>query len=586
MKNIKTLLKKRWAIPVAILLIITAVSAGKNIIGNAEEVKEEYITKKQVRTVSIDLQDETSSFIEAVGAVKAEAQVDVLSTARGTLRGLFFEVGDEISLNQTLASLHDTSVLISLNNAQTNLSNTENSLKATERITTETIAQAEIGIKNAEEAVNAAEIGLKTTNDNLENAKALRVKSDKDTKNSAIISYSGFLNTILSSLDNLNSVLKADQLLINPNQNLLDPGLGAKDSNSLRQAQSTYRNTKESYESIKNIALNENNIKTNIGLAVDTLNKTEEAVNAMITLLENSVSGQNLTQATIDSQKSSFISLRSQIIASTGQAKTIEQSLENLNLSYNQEISAYENAVSSSETQLMIAQTNLENAKVSLENVKQGRSQQIIGSQSSLDNARGQYNLAQSSVSDLYIKAPIKGTITGKYVELGAEINPGQKIAQISQTEMLKIVINLPSEEIYRIKIGSEIIIGDGLKATLGAIDPAADPITRKVKVEILYNNSNKDLIQGTFIDVVIPAKNPEKTHSESVFIPLRTVITTQTESYVFVIENNIAKKRIVALGKAEGALIEIINGLSTGDILVVEGGKSLEEGDEIETIN
>jgi len=586
MNKLKNILKKRWIIPVVILLLFTAVSAGKSIINNGEKIEEDSNIKKQVKTVLIDLQNEDSSFIEAVGTVKAETQVDILSTTRGTLKGLYFKIGDEVFLNKTLVSLHDTAILTNLNNAKTNLSNTENSLNATERITAESIRQAEIGIISATESVRAAEIGLKTAKDNLTNAKALRIKNNEDTKNTAIISYNGFLNTCFSALNMINSLIRADELLINSNQNLLDPGLGAKDLNSLRIAQASYREAKTSYEVVKIIKLDEENIKSNISLIVNTLNKTEIAVDDIITLLDNSVSGQNFSQTTIDTQKSTFIALRTSVITSEASAQATEQSLQNLDLSYTQEISAYENAVSSAKTQLSLAQAGFDNALVSLENAKQGRSQQIIGSQSSLDNAKGQYNLAQSSVSELYIKAPIAGTITGKYVEIGAEINPGQKIAQVSQTNMLKIEISLPSQDVYRIKTGSEAIIGEGMKAVINSIDPAADPITKKIKIEILYDNSNKDLIQGTFVDVIIPAKSPEKTHSEAIFIPLKTVTTTQTESYVFIIENNIAIKKMVVLGKAEGALIEILNGLSTGDVLVVEGGKSLEDGNEVKIIN
>ena len=77
-----------------------------------------------------------------------------------------------------------------------------------------------------------------------------------------------------------------------------------------------------------------------------------------------------------------------------------------------------------------------------------------------------------------------------------------------------------------------------------------------------------------------------EKTHEGSVFIPLKTITTTQTESFVFLVQEDKAVKKNVRLGKTEGALIEVLEGLASGDVLIVEGGKNLEDGDGVEILN
>lgn len=581
----KKFIKKPTTIAVvAILLLVTAVSAGKGIINKNGETneQEEARNKEQVQTALIDLDSSVDSFIESVGTVKAETQIDVIATTRGTLKGLFFEVGDEVELNQTLASLFDASTLTNLNNARTNLSNSKNNLQATDRITTENIRQAELGVESAKQSVESAEIGLKSAKDNLANAQVLRDKGNADAKNSAVAAFNGYMNTVFTALDLVNNLIKVD----NFSNTTLDPGLGAKNKDNLRQAKTAYVNTRTEHEKLKQENINANNVELKMKELVSTLNSGELMLARTIDLLEKSVATQNLPQTTIDAQKTLISTQRSGLITSLASAKATLQNLENQDLIEDQEIMALENAAQAAQTQLNLAQTALDNALISLGNTKQAKEQQLIGSQTNLDNAQGQLSLALTGASDLGIKAAISGTITGKYVEIGAEINPGQKIAQISKTKLLKIETSLPSEDIYRIKVGQKVIIGDGLEASISSIDPAADPITRKVKVEILFDNSQNELIQGTFVDVSIPAKKLEKTHSESVFIPLRTITTTQTESFVFVVEEGKAKKQIVTLGKTEGALIEVLQGLKNGDELIIDGGKNLEEGEEIEIIN
>jgi membrane fusion protein (multidrug efflux system) len=144
----------------------------------------------------------------------------------------------------------------------------------------------------------------------------------------------------------------------------------------------------------------------------------------------------------------------------------------------------------------------------------------------------------------------------------------------------------LPSEDIYRIEEGRIVNIRNDLTGIISSIDPAADPITRKVKVEITFDNKDKELIPGTFVEIEIPLSSLEKTHPESVFIPLRAVTIAQNESYVFVNSGGKARKINVVTGKTEGVLIEILDGLHDGDELIVEGAKNLENGEQIEINN
>ena len=238
----KKFIKKPWVIVViAFLALFTVVNAAKMITAEDLQNKEEEQTTKEVRVTPIDLEAKEASFLEAVGTVEAEAQIDVVSSARGTLRNLNFKIGDEVPLNFILATLYDNLTLTQVNNAQTNLTNMQSNLNSTKRLTEENIKQAELGVESAKQAVESAKIGLKSTKDNLANAKALREKGNLDTKNSAVVSFDGFVNTIFSSLDSVNNLLKID----NYSDNTLDVGLGAKKPSSLTTAKGNYVTTKK-----------------------------------------------------------------------------------------------------------------------------------------------------------------------------------------------------------------------------------------------------------------------------------------------------------------------------------------------------
>ena len=596
-KKIKDFIQKKSSqrivsILLLIGIIITAYSLfAKN---NVVEEKQAISIIKEVKTQVINKDADNSSQLETVGSVVAESKVDVISLANGTLTHLNFSTGDQITLNQALAQIYSGTANTTLNNAQTNLNNSESSLLSAERIANETIFQTEIGIEqakvgllNAEKSIVVAELGLKMAEDNLNNAGDLREKSYLDAKNNAVISFNGYLNTIFNAIDQVADLISVDS------PSLISPLLGAKDQTTLRQTQIDYQLSEKNYNLLISLSPNTDSINSDLQKMVEGLSLNEQMLNSAIALLENTVSASDYPAAYISSQKTSFINLRTIAVSNEASAASILQGLNTFPLSNEQETDSLGNAVAAAKAQLDIALTAKESAEISLRNAELGlnsaqvaKDQQILGAQTQIDNAQGQVNLSLVQAGNLNIKAPIAGTITNKYVELGAEVNPGQKIAEISQTNNLKIIVNLSPVDIYKINLGQEVLIQNMHKATVTNINPAADPITKKIKIEILFNNIEGLLLPGTFVDVSIPIEGIQKTNSDSIFVPMRAISITQNEKFLFVAETNIAIKKRMTIGKTDGALVEILTGLEDGDTLITDGAKSLEDGDGINIIN
>lgn len=579
--KIKRQIKKpKVTVPVAILIVAGALYTGyhysqKDV--QANEVEE--ITSKHVKTMILDSEKQNKDFIETVGSVKPQTKVDVVSLTPGTVRGLYFEVGDKVSANNVLASVHSDSVLTNYSNSQIGLTNAENNLEAIKRLTEENIKQAELGVQNAEEAVKAAEVGLEAAKDNYENTLTLQDKSVLDAKDSAIISFYDYLNFIKTTLDQTDQIIGANEGVQIAG---ISRTLGAQDAETVNVARINFLNTEESYDSLSKISPSRNTIEKDIKKVIDTLSMLKILVDNTVEVLDNTVANSEFTDASLSLYKNNFIAIRSNSVARLNAAKTLSNSLENIDLKNKQQLDQLENAIKSAESQLQMAEVSYKNALAAVETAKRNKEQQILGAKSSVDSVRGQLNLTGTQVSDLSIKAPISGLITGKYVELGAEVSAGTKIAEISQTDTLKIEASLTSNDVYRIKIGQEVIIGEDMKGTISSINPAADPVTKKVGIKISFDNQDKKLISGTFVDISIPLEKIEKTTESSVFIPLKAVNISQGDNYVFINVDGVAKKVTVETGKNEGALIEILSGLKTGDELIVEGSKNLEDGDKI----
>ncbi len=586
--NTKTPKKKITIIIISVIIILIfgygAYSAFQKQINNQENNNQSSSNNErafEVETITINNATSSSNnlYIESIGAVNAETKVDVTALAKGTIQLLSFDRGDKINAGQVLAYLKSNTTRTGYQNAQTNYYNMLSNLEAVKRTTQSNVEQAEVGITQVQETINNAETSLESAQENYESTISLQVKNLADTKNSAVISYSNYLQTVKDALEDSNYIIGAE---LGPQLDGIKATLSAKSYSALTKAKNTYKNTKDTYSNIKDKQVETQNIEERLVEMINLLREVKALTNETIIVLDNTVSSSNFSQSALSAQQEKFSALYNTINNSLLSTENTLNNLSTIELSQEKERIALRNNIQNAQNQLSNAKISYNNALVSLNSAKESKKQQILSAGSQVDSALGQLNLSQEQLADLTITAPISGQITAKNVEVGAELNPGQVIASISQTDKVKVTINLPSEDIYQIKLGQEVLINQDIKAEITNIAPSANQQTKKVEVEILVDNKNNQLIPGTFVDVKIKKNNQTTIENGIIRIPLEAVIITQTESFVYLVETNesnnlIAKKQIVTLGDSQANLIEIESGLKIGDEIIMAGSKSIE---------
>ena len=105
---------------------------------------------------------------------------------------------------------------------------------------------------------------------------------------------------------------------------------------------------------------------------------------------------------------------------------------------------------------------------------------------------------------------------------------------------------------------------------------------TRSLLSRIRINNKNLELISGSLLEVGVKFDL-----RNSLSVPDTSVMVEGDRSYVYKIDNeNIANKTEVKTGLRSDKNIEIISGLSEGDIIVAEGLKKVRPRGKIKPIN
>jgi membrane fusion protein, multidrug efflux system len=193
---------------------------------------------------------------------------------------------------------------------------------------------------------------------------------------------------------------------------------------------------------------------------------------------------------------------------------------------------------------------------------------------------------AQLNLRDSYVRAPIAGVIQTRTVETGQYVQAGYVMATLLRRDPLLLRFQVEPQDAPRLSGGSKVGITmretqRAFTATITLVSAAADPVTHMVSVtgEVDDTEHRYWLRPGSFCDVNIDL-SPDRS---SPLIPRLAARATDHGYVAYVVENDVAKERVLALGMStKDGWVEVRSGLAAGEILVVRGAEALAEGAKV----
>jgi len=187
------------------------------------------------------------------------------------------------------------------------------------------------------------------------------------------------------------------------------------------------------------------------------------------------------------------------------------------------------------------------------------------------------------------VKAPIKGTVIRYYVDIGDSVIPQEPMPQepvlnIAYMDKVKIVVNVGEKDISKLRKGKKVRVsvdaypGESFLGRVMRVAPAVDPRSRKVKVELEIENKDHRLKPGMFADVEIIYEE----HKNVLVVPRIAVLERGGRKVLFTVEDDRAKLREVKTGVSDEEKIEIVEGLTEGESVVIEGNYGLTDGAKV----
>ncbi len=221
--------------------------------------------------------------------------------------------------------------------------------------------------------------------------------------------------------------------------------------------------------------------------------------------------------------------------------------------------------------------------------------QDLDEKRSALLQGEADLNAAQANVKRLEnlenyrnIVAPFTGIITRRSIEVGDYITVGSKeLFALTQTDPLRSTIWIPQAYADNLVTGTEITInlreqqGRNLNARIERIAGGIDPSTRSRQVDLILPNADATLLPGAYAEVVIPVTSS----IETLVVPSATLIIRDQNQRMAVVEtDNTISFRTIKLGRDLGRDVEVLEGISKDDVLVVSPPDQLVENEVVKT--
>lgn len=207
---------------------------------------------------------------------------------------------------------------------------------------------------------------------------------------------------------------------------------------------------------------------------------------------------------------------------------------------------------------------------------------EVESARAELNRVRAELARAEEQLADTRITAPFSGLIGESLVDPGDYVEEGDKIATLHRVDTLEIVFTLPERHRARAALGQDVRAfvdahGDAepFAGRVTYVDPAVDPQTRTFTVKADIPNEEGLLTAGSFARAELALAHLEG----RLVVPESALVATRNGYMVFVVEENTARQRRVTTGLRKPGRVEILEGVSEGESVVMTGHMNLFEG-------
>ncbi len=187
---------------------------------------------------------------------------------------------------------------------------------------------------------------------------------------------------------------------------------------------------------------------------------------------------------------------------------------------------------------------------------------------------RASRNLARTRLS-----APYDGVVNAVFLQAGDYVSPAAAALEIVQLEQLDLYLEVSGETVAALHQDQPVMVKVHDSERSGRIvavqqDPDPRTFTHQVRIRI----AGEGLLPGHPARAVLPLR----AEPGALVVPVTAVLREDDQAYVFVVADGRVQRRVVTLGRREGALQVIRGGLADTETVVARDVALLSDGQAV----
>ncbi len=239
------------------------------------------------------------------------------------------------------------------------------------------------------------------------------------------------------------------------------------------------------------------------------------------------------------------------------------------------------------EAEVLQARANLKLARSKYERaVDLSKSNFISGqardeAENNLRVAEAAVALVEARLAKTEIRAPFTGVIGLRSVSIGDYVKEGADIVNLESIDLLKVDFRVPEVYMRQVKAGQPLQValdaypGKTFEGRVFAVNPLLDAAGRAVVIRAQVKNADASLRPGMFARVRLITSES----TDSLVVPEQALVPQGSEQFVFKVVDGRAVRAKVEVGQRRDGKVEMVSGVTAGEVVVVSGQQRLRDG-------
>ena len=234
------------------------------------------------------------------------------------------------------------------------------------------------------------------------------------------------------------------------------------------------------------------------------------------------------------------------------------------------------------------SQSEVDQMELQYLSTKAQRDSTLAQLEASMQSAKSSYEqlaLAMENIdSHGNVIAPVDGVLASLTASEGGMVSPSYAV--IDGAEQMKVTVMVSEALVPKLAIGDTVTVrvsaADAeFEGVIRSVEKTANQVTKLYTVTVTVPAEVEGLLSGMFADVTFHTAVSES----AVVVPSEAILTSSDRQYVFIVENDTAKRVDITTGLTGSGMTEVTSGLDAGEQLVTVGQQYLSDGDAVRVV-